>query len=112
MSNEKYIQICSRIANHVRKTMDYCSNVDYQAFANNAMLQEACVFNVLQVGELAAKVIEYGYDKSHPDIPWHQMRGMRNRIVHDYDGVRLGSVWDTIQNDFPELSEALAAILR
>ena len=54
-------------------------------------------------GELAAKAIEWGVDAQHPEIRWCQMRGMRNRIVHDYDGVRLEIVWETIRDDFPVL---------
>ena len=46
---------------------------------------------------------ELGIDNEHPEIEWRQMRGMRNRIVHDYEGIRLEIVWETIQNDFPEL---------
>ncbi len=48
-------------------------------------------------------MIEYGMDQVHPEIMWRQMRGMRNRIVHDYEGIRMEIVWDTINNDFPEL---------
>ncbi len=71
------------------------------------MIQDACIFNVLQVGELDARAIEYGIDQEHPEIMWRQMRGMRNRIVHDYEGVRLSIVWDTIHEDFPVLLKLL-----
>ena len=60
-----------------------------------------------KVGELAAKAIEYEIDEEHPEIAWRQMRGMRNRIVHDYEGVRLEIVWETIQDSFPELLKKL-----
>lgn len=103
MSDEKYRQIADRIASHVRHTVEYCQGVTMDAFLADRKLQEACVFNVLQIGELAARVIELKLDQEHPEIMWRQMRGMRNKIVYDYDGVRLAIVWDTIQNDFPEL---------
>ncbi len=77
--------------------MEYCDSITLDDFMANRQLQEACIFNVLQVGELAARIIELGLDREHPQIMWRQMRGMRNRIVHDYDGIRLGIVWDTIQ---------------
>ena len=52
------------------------------------MLQEACVFNLLQIGELANHLSpEFTADK--PSIPWRQMIGLRNRFVHDYDGIRM-----------------------
>ena len=103
MSSDKYEQIRSKICRHIRHTLAYCENVTREEFHRNLMLQEACIFNVLQVGELAAKAIEYGIDEEQPEIEWKQMRGMRNRIVHDYEGVRLEIIWDTIQNDLPEL---------
>ncbi len=79
------------------------NGISREDFHDNIMIQEACILNVLQVGELAAKAIEYGIDEQHPEIEWKQMRGMRNRIVHDYEGIRLEIVWETIRNDFPEL---------
>ena len=105
--NSKYDQISRKIAEHVRLTLEYCSGITHDEFLNNRMLQDACILNVLQVGELAARAIEYGMDQEHPEIMWRQMRGMRNKIVHDYDGIRLGIVWDTIHDDFPELLKLL-----
>ena len=103
MSDSKFDQISARISNHVRHTLEYCSGVTREGFLQSRMLQEACVFNVLQIGELAARAIEYGIDREHPDIPWRQMRGMRNRLVHDYEGIRLDVVWETIHDDVPQL---------
>ena len=107
MSAKKYEQIAAKIANHVNQTIKYCRDRTQEDFMSDKMLQEACVFNVLQIGELAAKAIELELDKEHPEIEWRQMRGMRNRIVHDYDGIRLSIVWDTINEDFPKLLEKL-----
>ena len=107
MSSSKFEQIKEKIIRHVERTMAYCQGASRDDFFNNPMMQEACILNVLQIGELAAKVIEWEIDAEYPDIEWRQMRGMRNRIVHDYDGVRLEIVWETIQNDFPALLEKL-----
>ena len=46
-----------------------------------------------------------------PEIPWREMYGLRNRIVHDYEGVNLKLVWEIIQGDLPELEEALKKLL-
>ena len=105
--NNKYDQISGKIAEHIRLTLEYVSGITQDSFENNRMLQDACIFNVLQVGKLAARAIEYGIDQEHPEIMWRQMRGMRNRIVHDYEGVRLSIVWDTIHEDFPALLKLL-----
>ena len=103
MNKNKFEQTCEKISRHIQHTLDYCEGISREEFFSNRMLQEACIFNVLQVGELAAKAIELGIDADHPEFEWRQMRGMRNRIVHDYEGVRLEIVWETIQNDFPDL---------
>ncbi len=107
MSNTKSEQIKEKIIRHIERTMTYCHQASHDDFFNNPMLQEACILNVLQIGELAAKAIEWGIDTQYPEIEWRQMRGMRNRIVHDYDGIRLETVWETIHNDFPILLEKL-----
>ncbi len=107
MSDSKFDQFRDKIIRHIQHTLDYCKSSSKEEFNQNLMMQEACIFNVLQVGELAAKIIEYGLEQECPDIEWRQMRGMRNRLVHDYDGIRLEIVWETIQKDFPRLLEKL-----
>lgn len=46
-----------------------------------------------------------------PEIPWREMNGLRNRIVHDYEGVNLRLVWEIISEDIPELKEKLQKLL-
>ena len=96
MSKNKSDQIQEKIRRHIQHTLEYCQGVSRDEFFANRMLQEACVFNVLQVGELSAKAMELGIDEKNPEIEWRQMRGMRNRIVHDYEGVKLEIVWETV----------------
>ena len=55
--------------------------------------------------------LDAGFIASYPHIPWRQMYGMRNRLVHDYEGIRLQIVWETISTDFPSLKTSLEAIL-
>ena len=46
--------------------------------------------------------------RTHPDIPWREMRGLRNRIAHGYFDVDLGIVWDTVRKDLPDLLTKLS----
>lgn len=91
--------------------LKYCEHLDYNAFAGNSMLVEACVFNISQIGELV-KHLDDDFKVSHPSIPWHQLYGLRNRIVHDYEGVNLELVWEIISEDLPELKTRLVKIQR
>lgn len=70
------------------------------------MMVEACIFNLSQIGELVNK-LDMEYLSFHQDIPWFKMRGLRNRIVHDYEGINLKLIWEIIQNDIIILKEQL-----
>lgn len=80
--------------------------MDYDAFIEQEVVLEACVFNLSQLGELAGK-IDSEYRMVHKEIPWSQIYGLRNRIVHDYEGVNFMLVWEIIRNDLQELREML-----
>ena len=107
MRNEIVVQ---KMAGYVRKVLDYCRGYDYAAFSADSKLVEACVFNLSQLGELC-KVVDDSFTAAPPEIPWREMYGLRNRIVHDYEGVNLKLVWEIIQGDLPELEEALKKLL-
>lgn len=68
------------------------------------------MFNLSQIGELC-RAVDDVYIKEHTEIPWREMYGLRNRIVHDYDGVNLRLVWEIISEDIPALMEALQKLL-
>lgn len=73
------------------------------------MLVEACVFNLGQIGELS-HAVDDAFIEAHPAIPWAEMYGLRNRIVHDYEGVNLILVWEIISRDIPELRNLLRSL--
>jgi uncharacterized protein with HEPN domain len=54
------------------------------------------------IGEAARKVSQETRN-AHPEIPWSEIIGMRNRLIHEYSRINLQRVWDTIQNDIPRL---------
>ncbi len=99
--------IVNKMIGYIEKITTYCRDYDYESFTENPLLTEACVFNLSQLGELATK-LDKEFTEKHSDIPWHQMRGLRNKIVHDYEGVNLKLVWEIISCDLPELKELLA----
>ena len=96
---------------YTSKVIDYCSAYTYERFAAESIMVEACVFNLSQLGELCRLVVDT-FVQAHPEVPWREMYGLRNRIVHDYEGVNLRLVWEIIQEDLPELQKELQNILK
>lgn len=98
--------IVKKAIKYAEKILNYCEEKDYESFSNNTMLVEACVFNLSQIGELV-RHLDKEFMAMHSHIPWTQMRGLRNRIIHDYEGVNLVLVWDIIKYDIPALRDEL-----
>jgi uncharacterized protein with HEPN domain len=62
------------------------------------------------VGE-AARLVSQETRDIHPEIPWNQMIGMRNRLIHEYFRVDLVTVWETVQSDLPCLIELIEPLV-
>lgn len=101
--------IVGKLIAYAEKVIGYCADINYAQFSANPMLVEACVFNLGQMGELANRVDDT-FAGAHPEIPWRYIYGLRNRIVHDYEGVNLLLIWQIIRDDLPELRENLLKI--
>lgn len=98
-----------KLIGYVDKVMGYCEGIGYTEFCEDSKLVEACVFNLSQMGELANRVDD-DFANVHPTIPWRHIYGLRNRIVHDYEGVNLQLIWEVIHDDLPELRGELENI--
>lgn len=107
MKNEA---ILKKMLMYTIKLLDYCTGYTYDSFKSDTKLVDACIFNLSQIGELC-RIIDDMYAKAHPEIPWREMNGLRNRIVHDYEGVNLRLVWEIISEDIPELKKILETLL-
>lgn len=101
--------IVDKMLRYAAKVREYCKDVSYDEFCESDMLIEACVFNLSQIGELTAKLGE-NFKQQNPQIAWAQIYGLRNRIVHDYEGVNLRLIWEIISDDIPELRRKLSDI--
>ena len=110
MNNKDQI-VLRKIQGHIESILRYCEGIQsFQEFQSNSMRVEATVFNLMQIGELAKESLRDEVKAQLTTIPWPQLYGMRNRIVHGYSGVNMNIVWDTIQMDLPELLSELQAI--
>ena len=101
-----------KMMKHSESIINYCmdchSREDFEA---NPMRVEATVFNLMQIGELAKEALDDETKAQIKTIPWQQIYGLRNRIVHGYSGVNMQIVWDTVKNDIPALRGEIAGFL-
>jgi uncharacterized protein with HEPN domain len=79
-------------------------------FRSDLKTQDAVVRNLQIIGE-ASKKISPETRTAQPEVPWREMMGMRDRIVHDYFGVSLDIVWDVVENHLPPLREKIIRLL-
>lgn len=105
-------RVLEKILGHIEAVMKYCRGcASLQEFQSDSMLVEATVFNLMQIGELAKSSLGDEAKTQITTIPWTQIYGMRNRIVHGYSGINLSIVWDTVSVDIPKLHDELKTIL-
>ena len=90
---------------------EYLKDKSYEEFKDNRMLQDAVIREIEIIGE-AAKNLSKEFRNKHSDIPWRQIAGMRDKLIHGYFGVDLDAIWDTATMDVPSLKERLQEILK
>ncbi len=76
---------------------------------DNYQTRDVCCFYILQIGELTRGLSD-PFKEVHSEIPWKQIRGMRNVVVHKYGEIDLDTLWDVLMNDIPMLHDACCKI--
>ncbi|WP_338617386.1 DUF86 domain-containing protein [Pigmentiphaga sp. CHJ604] len=74
-------------------------------FLTDRRTQQAVVMSLIIIGEAVTKIIDHhaSFAAAHPEVPWRNMRAMRNRMAHGYFDIDLGIVWDTVKLALPTL---------
>jgi uncharacterized protein with HEPN domain len=82
-----------------------------EAFLADTKTQDAVVRNLEVIGE-AVKQLSQAIRDSHPAVPWKQIAGMRDKMIHEYFGVNLALVWDAVVQDLPKLAFEIETMLK
>jgi len=96
---------------HARLARDMLGETDAAMLASNPEKRLAVIKAIEIIGEAASR-IDPGQRNQIPSLPWDQMRGMCNRLIHDYGHVDLGILVDTVRNHIPPLIVELQRILK
>lgn len=104
------IDYLADIQKAISKINRYTSNMQSLSdFVVDELVQDAVLRNIAIIGE-AVKKLDKSLTTLHPDVPWGNIAGMRNRLVHDYNGVNLSHVWNTVKKVLPGFSGKIAEI--
>ena len=97
------------ILESARTAIEYMRGKDWDSFSEDILLQDAVVRRLEIIGEAAGRVSSETQEK-YSHLPWLAMKGTRNKVIHEYDSIRLDIVWDIVHKDLPDLVKELEKI--
>ena len=98
------------IANAIRRILRYTSGISKLELEINDEKLSAILYQITIIGE-STKWLSQEFRQQHPEIPWREMAGMRDVIVHEYDQLDFDVVWDVVENKSSELLVLLDSLL-
>ena len=98
------------ILESIKKIKKYTNEMTYDLFIQDDKTIDACVRNFEIIGEVSSKIDE-DFKIEHSEIEWIRMKGLRNRMIHDYSGIDYQVVWDIITEYLDELEYQVEQLL-
>ena len=98
------------IGDSIERILEYTAKGE-PTFLSDKKTQDAVIRNFEVIGE-AVKQLSDNLKSEHPDIPWRQIAGMRDKMIHEYFGVNLQLVWEVVQGELPPLRAKIQSMLQ
>ena len=95
----------------IETALDYIEGMTFEQFVADQRTCDAVIRNFIIIGEAASHLPE-DFIERHSDLPWREMRDMRNVVVHEYFGVDNMVMWETLQNNLPPLLPLLRHLMK
>jgi len=106
----EYLDYLDDLLSAMEKAMGFIVDLKYADFKKDEKTAYAVIRAIEIIGEAAGK-IPVSVKLKYPDVPWKEMAGMRHKLVHEYFGVKLNIVWDTVKNEIPPLHQRMLQIV-
>ena len=90
--------------------MEYLEKISYEEFVKDTVVQDAVIRRIEIIGEASNRISDQSRNK-YSQMPWVEMKGMRNLLIHEYDEIDLKEVWNTVKNDLLPLIKEIEKIL-
>jgi len=113
MSREKrLLDYIDDIRSAASDAVSFIEDVSFEEFQNDRKTQRAVIMCLIIVGEASSRIVERHREfiDSHPSLPWQEMGGLRNRVVHRYSDINLEIVYETVRTSLPLLVKQLSGI--
>jgi len=107
----EYIDSLKDMLENAQRALRFAKGMVYEDFLKDDKTVYAVIRAVEVIGEAAGNIPEEIRAK-YPDLPWRDIRGMRSKLVHQYFGVNMAVVWQTIHEDLPPLAAILKKIIK
>lgn len=108
--NRVYLDYLEDILDAMEKAESMISNVDFETFEKEYLINFAVVRALEIIGE-ATKRLPHSFRGDYEDIPWRLMAGMRDRLSHKYDDINLELVWETVKERIPEVKPKIKQLI-
>ncbi len=93
----------------IEDVYDFTEGMSYEELANDKKTLYAVIRCLEVLGEAIKKIPKH-IREAYPEIPWQEIGGMRDKLIHEYFGVDMEIIWDTIQEDLSPLKETVTKI--
>jgi uncharacterized protein with HEPN domain len=94
----------------IKRIEEYTASTDSLTFFKTPLIQDGVIRQIEIIGE-ATKNLSAALRDKYPSIPWQDIAGMRDKLIHDYFGVDIDAVWETVRKDIPILKAEMSNII-